>query len=261
MEKMFALMGKAFKEVKGAEKTITAMGSGDMWGMLEGLIDMFRIFDAIEPIMKVINSLFDILGAAIVKELQPALKDFIRLLTQPDVIAAFTAIGQAIGKVMGVLLNGLGTALVWIANVMQNAANWIHGLKERMAPFVTMIKDLWDKLKPVRDVLAVVVKLFMAIMHPLMAIAKFFLGKAFTPPQTVQSGGVPAIPTIGLPALASGGYIQESGAAIVHRGESVIPKGESLGKSTVYNITIGAVMDRETVRQLKRKLDEVAFYD
>lgn len=144
---------KMFKEAKGASKGASMLT--EAFSSIGPAAIAFRVFGGIlkifEPILKVIGSLFDILGGSILKSVMPAIKPLITLLLKlaPLFETVGTAIGLLITGGLWVLLHVIYAIGLGIAYVVDFIAGILNFISFGLVPRTNAVGGWNDLMLPV----------------------------------------------------------------------------------------------------------------
>jgi hypothetical protein len=193
---------------------------------------------------------------------------------------AASLIGSTIVKGIGTFLvtagaSGIGTAFMAALHAIP-VVGWILIV-------IGAIKLLWTAWKNnwwnIRDLVKNVIDKITGWLKPFTEALKGisdYMANIFGTARTVQGAGiVTGAEGIGLgqiPGVASGGYVKRTGLGLLHAGETVVPAGRDLSRTSTVNhiqvdvfidksvsesideYTIGRVVSEQIAQQLRRKM-------
>ncbi len=272
--KVAGKMGAVGEKVKktGAKVKGGAI-SGKMLGVLGGILGMVLSLKPIQVILKMLGQMFNLIflpiGMIMLALLIPALLVMTKLLTS----STFQGMIKDTAKFIPFMIRATNTFIAGIVPALTEIWNII----------MTAYKDLIGLLNPslatMRTIYAALHTGFgwiMAVLTPLFDFYKmeFNLLKwgfnlvvgVLRPVASFLSGGFTkgvgnAVGSFfsGIAHLSGGGMVAQSGLAVIHSGETVVPAHTSVGHT--FNISVntgngGAVNGRDIAKQIQAELEK-----
>lgn len=224
-------VGKVVRKFENVVAKLTKASSDSSSGSKGMMMPLLGIFGAVvgilagmkpvSAVLKALNNMFEIvflpLGMIFLAMLMPLLLVMARILSSTQFINFLKITTKSIPLVVSAVttgLNILGGILTTVYNDIISVINF----------GITLITNPLKAIKEFTGFINTAIK----------AVVNFFTGGG------IVSGFAGFFK--GISHLDTGGYIQSSGIAVVHKGESVVPAGGSLAKGAghTFNITVNA---------------------
>lgn len=214
------------------------------------------VFSFLTPIVKVIASLFKVLGATILKTVLPVLQPLLDMLSSPIMLSIMEDIGEIIGVVLIPVFEILTIALQVLAPIIKSFTGFLTKNKLVVLTLISVLNPLLGLLlllinswEGIAGVLKVVANGFVWFINTIIDGINILMNAL-----TLDTWA--NIPTI--PYLHSGtDYVPKTGAYILEQGESVIAKGrKGKGEIHVHIDLRNAVVDNVD-RLVQRVAEEV----
>jgi len=235
-----------WKAMKGAYSA--AKGAG---GPMASIANALKVF---APILKIVNALFKMLGAAILKQVLPAMQPLLDMLTSPEMMALMGDVAEIIATALIPAFELLTPALKIVVPVLKNVTEFFLENKWALAALIVVLSPLLGLLyvlkiswKDITGVLKVVGNSFIWFINAIIKSINTLMN-------SITFGTWADIRSI--PYLHSGiDYVPRTGPYILEQGEKVTAKGKaSRGEIHVHIDLRNEVVDN--VDRLSQKIAE-----
>jgi phage-related protein len=215
---------------------------------LRATVEWFqKLWDRISPVVMTVAGPFINALKSLWQSLQPTISALQKLWeTFGPILKIVAAVGIAF-VLLQVLV--IGVILMVLAKVVEFAAKVISAL----ASVAEWLKDkfvgAWRAIAgPVLAVIGAITNAILTLIHAVQTAVEWISKLGSTNPAPLTASGAPAIVPHGRPpGAAEGGFVAQTGLAVIHQGESIVPAG--MGGITI-NIN-GDVTGEEVVRKVR----------
>jgi phage-related protein len=215
-------MFKGIKEQVSGVIGVEAVGS-QVLGTIGQLVSAL---DPLTPIFQTLSDIFGVFSDIIGAKMAPVMEKLFKILLSPPVIALVEKLGEIFAKffealmplldiLIKILVPVLMPILEWVVRLVDLMASGLKWLADIIAPLIPLIVDgLIVALNVVKEVIKAIINIVIGIINVITGTISFLFGWLGV--------NIPQIPMLG-----SGGTVEGSGLAIVHKNEQVLNPAET----------------------------------
>jgi len=241
-------------------------GADNFIGFIVTLLEKMGVM---QPIMEILNTIFEMIGGAVMEALMPALQILIEVITDPEFTGMLMEIGKIIGEILSPIITIFAEVLMMlmpvILAVVEAIGTFLTPIIEAFLPVIDALGPVFASLLPIFEALKPIIEIFGKVLGVVLAGAFIIIGNVIIGIVNLILMGLnilralffqPAIPLLSfmsLPALAEGGIVTRPTVALIGEAgpEKVTPlKKGGRGNGGDINLTLEGGVYTQNIDEL-----------